>query len=124
MKSFLPQDTLSVEVMSLGYLLSMILSIMMTDIVFPFNNLLNKEFWLVIFGALSCISAMTIFINKLTPIRILLQWVLGLVFVYLALSRIAIAFSPTDIAALIIGISNFYASFINTNILIKDFNHV
>lgn len=123
MKEFLPRDTLSVDVMSLGYLLTMILGLIATDIVFPFNNLLTKDFWLVVLGSMSIISLMNITLNKLTPVRVLLQWVLGMVFTYLALGRISVTFTPTDSASLIIGLSNFYASAINTNLLLEDFNH-
>ena len=123
MKAFLPQDTSSIDVMSFGYLIAMIVGLLSVDIVFPFNNLLTKEFWLLILTSLSIISLMNIMLNKMTPVRILLQWFLGMIFTYLALGRISVTFTPTDSASLIIGLSNFYASAINTNLLLEDFTH-
>jgi hypothetical protein len=115
MKKFFPQDTLSIDVMSLGVLILMCSKTFFSDIVFPFNSLLPDVFWITIFFLFSVLSIKQILLNKLTPIKALLQWVFGVFFTWLSLH----SQSNVDIPMLILGLSNLYACIINFN-LIKD----
>lgn len=115
MKKFLPQDTLSIDVMTLGVMLLLFAKIISSDIVFPFNSILDSDAWLVIIGTFATLSCRQIMLNRLTPIKAILEWLFGVFFVWIAF----INYASLDLAMLVLGLANLYSCVINFG-LIKE----
>ena len=113
MKSFLPQDTLSIDVMSLGVLVMLFTKAAFFTSPFP-HIALPDLFWLPMIACFALLAIKQIMLNKLTPIKALLQWVFGVFFTWLSLNS-----HQVDTTMLVLGLSNLYACIINFN-LIKE----
>lgn len=120
MKYLLPQDTLAIDVITFGNLILM--TVCAAFYLTPFPSIdLTQFFWLTLLGSFSILSGISIWLNRMTPLRVLLQWILGMLFTYIAISKIGTTFESSDIAVLSLGISNLYACIININLLLEDF---
>jgi hypothetical protein len=113
MKNLLPQDTTSVDVMSLGYLILILWQALVTGTSYSGH-------WIVMISVLLTASIVTISLNTMTIFRIFLQWILGMVFTYIAISKIGTPSLTLDIAGLILGASNLYACVINFNLYTEN----
>jgi hypothetical protein len=113
MKNLLPQDTTSIDVMSLGYLIMILWQALATSIGYSGQ-------WIILLSVLLVASIVTISLNTMTIFRIFLQWILGMVFTYIAISKIGTPSLTLDIAGLILGGSNLYACVVNFNLYTEN----
>jgi hypothetical protein len=111
-KPMLPQDTQAIDVMSFGnIIILLLLSFLSTK--------LETDLPTSAIATVAALSFISIYINRMTPLRVFTQWILGMLFAYTATSEIARTFNSHSATMLILGLSNFYAAIININLLLE-----
>jgi uncharacterized membrane protein AbrB (regulator of aidB expression) len=111
-KPMLPQDTQAIDVMSFGNIVIMLIVSLLT-------TKTETDLPTIIIAATATISFISIYLNRMTPLRVFTQWILGMLFAYTATSEIARTFNSHSATMLILGLSNFYAAIININLLLE-----
>lgn len=118
----LPQDTRIAELISgfsliLMSVLMMFANIQPTDAMVRFHE---AHFWFILSGVFGGLQIFSLIVNdKLEQLRFVLAWVTGTFWSWVAMDSIANGVNPTDIAGLVLGISNLYAFVINL-LLVKQ----
>jgi multisubunit Na+/H+ antiporter MnhB subunit len=112
--SLLPRDTRTAELASAG---ALILSSLLFFVGFGAEgrvaDLKGTEFWVIITLCFGILQILAILEEHLEHLRAIVAWIAGSFWIWSALDTLTFQVQSTEVAAFMLGITNFYAFVIN-----------
>lgn len=120
-RKFLPRDNHAVDVMSFGVIILMLIDLLNLPVIEPLTSILTGTACAYLLSVLAIFHLISFTLNKITPLKIIIQFLVGFLFTWIATNSTVI--SVGNSAMIILGLSNFYAFIININLLKEDYIH-
>ena len=123
LSTFLPQDTRAIEFISAFALLLTSMFIMFGAPISPWMlELHSREFWVMVLASFGIVQLIGVVRDSFSAevIRAIVTWLVGMFWVWLSLEYLIDTVRATEVAALILGVSNFYAFVLNLSLLMRS----